>query len=133
MNETLKQIEKFHGHLGPYAVVGFRMGEIANRILGKDSFSKQATVWSGINPPLSCIIDGIQISSGCTLGKGNISVNREGIPKARFTNNNGEKIEIMLKSDIRNEIDTTVTEENIIDYSKKLFQKQDDKLFDIVR
>jgi len=132
MEEVLKKIEKFHGHLGPYVVVGFRMGEIANKILGKDFFSKKATVFSGINPPISCIIDGVQISSGCTLGKGNIKVKNVGLAKTQFSNNNGKKIEIILKSDIKDEIDTLVNEENIVDYSKKLFQKSDEELFNIV-
>jgi formylmethanofuran dehydrogenase subunit E len=133
MDEILKQIEKFHGHLGPYVVLGYKMGEIANRILGKDFFSKKATVFSGISPPLSCIIDGVQISSGCTLGKGNIIVNNDGLAKTQFSDNNGKKIEITLKSNIKNEIDTIVTEENIIDYSEKLFKKPDNELFYIVR
>ena len=133
MDEILRQIEKFHGHLGPYVVLGYKMGEIANKILGKDFFSKNAIVFSGINPPLSCIIDGVQMSSGCTLGKGNIKVNNDGLAKTKFSNNNGKKIEITLKSNIKDEIDTSVTEENIIDYSKKLFQKSDDELFYIVR
>ena len=133
MNETLKQIEKFHGHLGPYVVIGYRMGLISNKILGENPFSKNAIVKTGINPPISCIIDGIQMSSGCTLGKGNIKVNDNNIAKAVFTNNNGEKVEISLKSYIREEIDTKVTEENIIEFSKKFYNKKDDELFEIVR
>ena len=100
MDETLKQIERFHGHLGPYAVIGYKMGEKANKLLGSDPFSKSAVVWAGSTPPMSCIIDGIQLSSGCTLGKGNLSVNSDGLPKARFTNNNGKQIEIVLRSSV---------------------------------
>ena len=40
MDETLDLIEKFHGHLGPYVVLGYRIGLIANEKLGKDPFSK---------------------------------------------------------------------------------------------
>ena len=132
LNETLKQIEQFHGHLGPYAVIGYRMGLIANKKLGSDPFSKKAVVWTGPNPPLSCIVDGIQISSGCTYGKGNISVKDKDIAKAEFLIDNGNKIEITLKSSIRKEIDTKVTEENIIEYSEKMFEKTDEELFAIL-
>ena len=131
MDETLKKIEQFHGHLGPYAIIGYKMGKIANTKLGSDPFSKKVVVWTGTTPPLSCIIDGIQMSSGCTLGKGNISVRHDGIPKAQFTDNNGKKLEIMLKSNIKQEIDTTVTEENIINYSEQLYQRTDQELFNI--
>jgi len=131
MNETLKQIERFHGHLGPYAIIGYKMGEIANKTLGSDPFSKKAVVWTGTTPPLSCIIDGLQMSSGCTLGKGNILVHQEGSPKVQFTNNDGKQIEVTLKPSIKQEIDTTVTEENIVSFSEKFYQRTDQELFDI--
>ena len=131
MNETLRQIERFHGHLGPYAIIGYKMGEIANKKLGSDPFSKKAVVWTGTTPPLSCIIDGLQMSSGCTLGKGNILVHQDDSPKVQFTSKNGKKIEITLKSSIKQEIDTTVTEENIVSFSEKFYRRTDQELFDI--
>lgn len=132
MNETLKQIEKFHGHIGPYAVIGYRMGLIANKTLGSDPFLKKAVVFTGSTPPLSCIVDGIQISSGCTFGKGNIKVENKGIAKADFFNNAGKKLQILLKPELKKEIDTVVTEENIISYSEKMFEKSDEELFKII-
>ena len=131
MNETLKNIERFHGHIGPYAIIGYKMGEIANKILGSDSFTKKAVVWTGTTPPLSCIIDGLQISSGCTMGKGNILVNKKNSPKVQFINYDGKKIEITLKPAIKEEIDTIVTKENIVSYSEKIYQRTDQELFDI--
>ncbi|MEA2055186.1 MAG: formylmethanofuran dehydrogenase subunit E family protein [Candidatus Thermoplasmatota archaeon] len=131
MNEELKQIKRFHGHLGPYAVIGYRMGKLANRMLGEDPFTKRAIVWNGTTPPLSCIIDGLQLASGCTLGKGNITVHSDGITKARFINKSGKSIEISLKSAVKNDIDTTVTEKNMIGFSEKLYQRPDNELFDI--
>ena len=131
MNETLKQIQQFHGHLGPYAVIGFRMGKIAIEKLGSDPFGKKAVVLTGTKPPLSCIVDGIQLSSGCTIGKGNLTVKDEGIPKAHFSTDDGKQIEIKLKNLIQNEIDTTVTEENIVNYSEQIFEKSDQELFDL--
>ncbi len=131
MNEKLKQIERFHGHLGPYVVLGYKMGEIANQMLGSCPFSKNVVVWTGMKPPVSCIIDGIQMSSGCTLGKGNISVNSDGIPKARFSNSDGKYVEIALKTSVKHEIDNTVTEKNMTSFSKQLFQRSNQKLFDI--
>ena len=131
MNETLQQIEKFHGHLGPYVIIGYKMGEIANQILGSDSLLKNVVVWTGTTPPLSCIIDGIQISSGCTLGKGNISIYQDGVPKAQFIGENGKQLEIILKKNIQQEIDSKVTKENIISYSEQIFNKSNRELFDI--
>jgi formylmethanofuran dehydrogenase subunit E len=132
LNETLRQIEKFHGHIGPYAVIGYRMGLIANKKLGSDPFLKKAVVFTGSTPPLSCIVDGIQMSSGCTYGKGNIKVENKGIAKADFFTNEGEKIQILLKKELKNEIDTTVVKENMVSYSEEMFKKSDEELFDII-
>jgi len=132
LNEELKNIEQFHGHIGPYAVIGFRMGKISNEILGKNPFDKKAQVWTSTKPPMSCIIDGIQMSSGCTIGKGNLEISSGKLPKVRFVNNDGKQVEIALKESIKNEIDTTVNEQNIISYSEKLFQKPDNELFEIL-
>jgi formylmethanofuran dehydrogenase subunit E len=130
LNEELKNIERFHGHIGPYAVIGFRMGKIANEKLGNNPFSKKAQVWTSSKPPMSCIIDGIQMSSGCTLGKGNLTIFSGKLPKVLFSNNDGKQIEIHLRESIKNEIDTNVTEQNIISYSEELFQKRDTELFE---
>jgi formylmethanofuran dehydrogenase subunit E len=70
------------------------------------------------------------MSSGCTLGKGNLTVKDEGVPKAHFSTKDGKQFKIRLKNLIQNEIDTTVTEENIINYSECLFEKSDTELFD---
>jgi formylmethanofuran dehydrogenase subunit E len=130
MDEVLKNLEGFHGHLGPYLVIGYRMGKIANDILSKDPFSKDVIVDTGTKPPMSCIIDGIQFSSGCTLGKGNISVKNKGIAKAHFAYN-GKNVRIVLKPNIQKDIDTNVIKENMISYSKKIYRIPDEELFDI--
>ena len=132
LNETLKKIEQFHGHLGPYAVIGYRMGLIANEKLGKDPFCKKAIIYTGTTPPLSCIVDGIQMSSGCTLGKGNLTVQSDHVPKALFSTDEGKCLEIILKEAIQEEIDTKVNDENIIEYSEKMFDKSDEELFEIL-
>ena len=132
MDDMIKQIEKFHGHLGPYLIVGYKMGIIANKKLGSDPFTKRAIVWTGTEPPLSCIIDGLQMSSGCTLGKGNITIRQEGLPRVIFLNNNGNKVEITLKPVIKREIDYILENENIQDFSKKLYQRNNQEIFDIL-
>lgn len=131
MHETLKTIEKFHGHLGPYAVIGYRMGKIACKKLNNNPFSKNVEIMTGTKPPISCIIDGVQIGSGCTLGKGNIKIKNKGQPVAVFMDKNGKKVKIILKNQIKDEIDTIVNDDNIIDYSKKIYEKPDEELFEI--
>ena len=65
----------FHGHLGPFLVLGIRMGVIARSVLKAQNHSDlTAIMFLNPNPPASCTVDGVQIASGCTLGKGTIRV-----------------------------------------------------------
>ena len=87
MSSLLEEGVKFHGHLGPYLVLGLRMGRIAFRKLKpKDLHDLSVNVWTKKTPPQSCLLDGIQVSSGCTLGKMNIEVKPARHPKAIFRN-----------------------------------------------
>ncbi len=63
---------RFHGHLGPWLVLGLRTGRYARRILGGSPFDLEARVHCPARTPYTCFLDGIQFGSGCTLGKGNI-------------------------------------------------------------
>lgn len=110
MNPTLQKIKDFHGHLGPYAVIGYRMGLAANQEFGDDVFKKIARVFSGTVTPMSCMIDGIQLSSGCTMGKGNIIVEEIGEPRAIFSDKEGSKsIEITLRDVVHQMIKEKMT------------------------
>lgn len=68
---TLAAAARFHGHLGPWLVLGLRAGIRARR-LGGSPLSRRAVVWCPAKTPYSCFIDGIQFAAGCTLGKANI-------------------------------------------------------------
>jgi len=66
----LRRAEDFHGHFGPFLVVGVRAGIIALRELqtSKENKSLRAVVSLVYSVPYSCILDGIQLSTGCTIG-----------------------------------------------------------------
>jgi len=85
----LKSATSFHGHLGPYLVLGLRMGLLANRVLQpRGLHALSVTVWTKRSPPESCLLDGIQVSSGCTLGRGNLRVKNASRIRARFRKGN---------------------------------------------
>jgi hypothetical protein len=48
--------------------------------LASKDFDLAAHVHSPLEPPPSCLIDGVQLGSGCTLGKGNIRVSEHDGP-----------------------------------------------------
>jgi hypothetical protein len=71
---SIEDLAAFHGHLGPYIVLGYRMGRYARKHFCSDPFQMKAAVYCKGVPPQSCLADGVQIGSGCTLGKRNIDI-----------------------------------------------------------
>ncbi len=128
-NKIFKGLTDFHGHMGPYLVVGWKMGEIANRELGEDPFKMEALVKTGIGPPLSCIVDGIQFSTGCTLGKGNIKIQDEERPEATFFKE-GKSLTVNLKDEVWREI-KDASEGDLEHISKDILGKKEIDLFKV--
>ncbi|QYZ79327.1 formylmethanofuran dehydrogenase [Methanofollis formosanus] len=71
---TVENLAAFHGHLGPYIVIGYRIGRYAREHFCTNPFELKARVFCAGTPPESCLADGVQIGSGCTLGKQNIEI-----------------------------------------------------------
>lgn len=70
---TLNQLERFHGHVGPFVAVGALIGEHAvTQFDIPRYFGLSVTVECPNQPPQSCIVDGLMVSTGATMGKRNI-------------------------------------------------------------
>lgn len=70
---SLAEAVRFHGHLGPYLVLGLLAGDLAlKKLKSKKYFGVRIKVWGASEKPKSCLIDGLQLSTGATYGKGNI-------------------------------------------------------------
>lgn len=78
---------EIHGHLGIYSIIGAKMGMRARQHfhLGVDDVS--VVSFAGSTPPLSCMNDGLQVSTGGTVGHGLFAVCPEPPyrPEATFT------------------------------------------------
>ncbi|MBL7070121.1 MAG: formylmethanofuran dehydrogenase subunit E family protein [Candidatus Omnitrophica bacterium] len=71
---ALAEAVRFHGHLGPYLVLGVLAGEVAlKKLKCRKYFGLDVKVRGVDKKPKSCLIDGLQLSTGATYGKGNIS------------------------------------------------------------
>jgi formylmethanofuran dehydrogenase subunit E len=130
--ELLVRAIEFHGHLGPYLVLGLRAGLYANQVLGKDPMETEALILTKTTPPESCFADGVQFSTGCTLGKGNISLTTgEGL---LVTFKKGDqRLTLKLKSQIIEEIQSLPSQEEAWEYfAKELLQRDIQKIFEIV-
>lgn len=106
---------ELHRHLGVFAIIGVKMGIRAREYfnIGVDEFS--VTTYAGSIPPLSCMNDGIQVSTGATVGHGLIAVRTDTLtfPAAEFTYMN-RKIRLTLASDIATKISAELKEINFV-------------------
>ena len=106
---------ELHRHLGVFAIVGVKMGIRAREYFdtGVDEF--RVTSFAGSIPPLSCMNDGLQVSTGATPGHGLLTVSSDTItrPVAEFTYMN-RKIRLTLKSEITEKIISELKEINFV-------------------
>ena len=77
---------EMHRHLGAYSLIGVKMGILAREILEADLDELNVVTYTGLKPPESCLIDGLQIATGASLGRGTIhtSMETKSAPKAVF-------------------------------------------------
>ena len=67
----LAQVVQFHGHLGPAVVAGARIGMAGLREIEAKGYFDVEVVCEGpfAQPPQACFLDGLQVTTGATLGK----------------------------------------------------------------
>ncbi len=98
---SLKDAGAFHGHLGPYLTLGYMAGMLAVSILKpKDELSMEAVVECPWRRPFTCFVDGVQCSTKCTLGKGNIKLKESEGLAVSFTVRGGGKLKIRVRHSI---------------------------------
>ena len=132
-DEFLLRAIEFHGHLGPYLVLGLKAGLYANETLGKDPMKMEAFIETKVTPPESCFADGIQFSTGCTFGKGNIHLKEAPGLKVIFKKNNHQLI-LKLRKEIITEISSLPSEEEAWDnLAKDLYKREALSIFEIVK
>jgi pyrimidine-specific ribonucleoside hydrolase len=103
--------DEFHGHLGVFSIVGAKMGIKARELFGVGPDMLDVVTFAGSKPPYSCLNDGIQVSTGATLGMGTIHLASDSItvPSAIFTFKN-RSIRITLKKEYLEKVDADINE-----------------------
>jgi formylmethanofuran dehydrogenase subunit E len=130
--EFLLRAIEFHGHLGPYLVLGLKAGLYANQIFGRDPMKTEALIKTKTSPPQSCFADGVQFSTGCTLGKGNISL-KEGEGLLVTFKKNNQKLTLKLKKGIIEEMNSLPSQEEAWEnLAKDFYKRKIEKVFEIV-
>ena len=125
--EELASLQRFHGHLGIYVTLGLRMGAIGKRTFGHWK-GLHATVRTVPKPPMMCVVDGVQVGSACTMGKGNIAVEAADEPSVTFEKE-GRRLTIALKPGLRATVDSEMSHERELERSMHYFTVPEDEVF----
>lgn len=98
---------ELHGHLGIFATVGVKMGIRAREYFDIGVDDMHVTTYAGNRPPVSCLNDGLQVSTGGTLGHGLITVAEvkagDTRPEATFTFKD-KKVTLRLKPEYEHRV-----------------------------
>jgi formylmethanofuran dehydrogenase subunit E len=129
---TLKEAIKFHGHLGPYLVLGILLGDFAlKKLKCKKYFGIKVKVWGANKKPKSCLIDGLQLATGATYGKGNIhKLNSNNIRILIHNLKNNKKIKICFKNTLINRLNSLKGHRDSQDFAKELVRLSPTGLFE---
>jgi formylmethanofuran dehydrogenase subunit E len=95
--ELLESAIIFHGHKCPAMPLGIRAGLAAMKKLGVEKAKNKEVfclVETGFNHAAACFVDGVQIATGCTYGKGNIE-------KLGYSKNSLTLIDVKRKKAVR--------------------------------
>ncbi len=106
---------ELHGHLGVYATIGTKMGIRAREYFGAGIDEMKVVSFAGNTPPFSCMNDGLQVSTGATLGHGLIRIASDTLklPEAEFLYM-GRTIRIALKDKYRKRIEGEIKEYRLV-------------------
>lgn len=104
----------FHGHLGPFLVIGVRMGIIGIREIGlrDNNYGKlRVTAHLKYSIPISCTLDGLQATTKCTIGNQKLKLIDSPNIAAKFTLPNGKEVTIEINSITYNKLKSQLLSE----------------------
>jgi formylmethanofuran dehydrogenase subunit E len=134
LKDILSRAAEFHGHLGPFLTIGVRIGLLAKRTLKTNGFRDlSVTVNTGNKTPLSCVVDGIQVATGCTLGKGNIAVTNLNEISAAFHSKH-KAIQVKMRIEVFQNLKAELLHgdpKKMEETARKISSMSDAKLFSI--
>ena len=134
----MEKATEFHGHLGPFLAIGVRMGVIGLERLGNPAYNSLAITASlPLKVPFSCIIDGLQVSTNCTVGNQKLSLRDSHTIQVKFQReDNRQEIVVTLNRSMIEKIKSQLlTKAMLNDEMRKLAwmiaELSEDELFEI--
>ena len=135
-NRLLIAAGRFHGHIGPFLAVGLKIGLVANEILGRSPLEVRAEVEVNPRPPRSCVIDGIQYVTGCTLGKANIVIHARDDRIAASFSLGGRSVRISLRDEFLKEMESSLQgkpEKAVVDYAFQIMDTPAEQFLEVLQ
>jgi formylmethanofuran dehydrogenase subunit E len=134
---TIEFACKLHGHVGPYLIIGLKMGAAAKKALNLseiESTHLRTEVSVPLYPPFSCLLDGIQVSTTCTIGNQRLQIKNSKIIQATFKKENSSKIvKIKLAKLLSAQLDQRHKQNELDEaYAWELAELPESKLFNII-
>ncbi len=126
----------FHGHLGPNLIIGMKMGNHAITALQPENcFKLQTEVHCPARPPVSCVIDGLQLSTGCTMGKKSIThIVSDGPVKVIVTNTStGDSVAMQVVDGFIEKAGGWMKEIGEVEASQRTWATHDAQVFTVVK
>lgn len=128
----LARAAEFHTHLGPYLVVGLRIGRVVTRELGDEPFAYKLVAHTGVTPPHSCLVDGLQMATPCTTGNGCLEVGTKNRMTVEATARDGRAISVRLRTSQYDRIENDCTEENQEGFALEIWDMAEGDLLEVV-
>jgi len=124
-----------YGNLGPFLVLGIRLGILAQSVLKAQNRNDVAVImFVNTNPPTSCTVGGVQVSSGRTLGKGTIRISESSNRVAGKFQARDRTCTIGVKTQTLDELLSRLkkaTEKEILEMADNILARSDEELFEM--
>ncbi len=134
-SQVIERILDAHGHVGPWAVVGYRMGQRALEEFHLPRHSKSLLVvhHTPLEFKFTCAADGVMEITGATPGKMNISLEECALPDLRTVitdRSSGRVLTFRILPERAREL-AGVTPEQLDAMSQRFAELDDDAIFTI--
>lgn len=139
LNVHLSEATDLHGHFGPFLTLGVRMGILGLRELAtrKGDPGLQVTVSLEYALPFSCMLDGIQSSTRCTVGNKRLRWKESKEFGAVFLNqNSGREVEVKINPNVVQELrlklaNTKPKDETVRQIALEIWGRSEKELFSV--
>ena len=132
---SLSRVLDYHGHLGPWAMIGYRVGERALKESGLHRSSKDLLVVHHCPEAVqyTCMLDGLHAATGASIGK--LTLKHEVVPADQLhtvvvDREHGKRYEFTVNPELVSAI-LNLDHEHQVSEAKRVAALPDEKLFRI--